>query len=40
VLPIAAFDAAIHQRQNGEYFWKRKDYCNNFVFRKRFNGVR
>jgi FkbM family methyltransferase len=34
VLPIGSFDAAIHQRQNGEYFWKRKDYCNNFVFRK------
>jgi FkbM family methyltransferase len=35
VLPIAAFDAAHHQRQHGEYFWKRRDYCNNFVFRKR-----
>jgi FkbM family methyltransferase len=34
VLPIAQFDAAIHQRQDGEWFWKRKDYCNNFVFRK------
>ena len=34
VLPIAQFDAAVHQRQDGEWFWKRKDYCNNFVFRK------
>jgi hypothetical protein len=34
VLPIAEFDAAIHQRQDGERFWKREDYCNNFVFRK------
>jgi FkbM family methyltransferase len=32
LLPIAKFDAAIHQRQDGEWFWKRKDYCNNFVF--------
>ena len=34
VLPISSFDAAVHQRQDGEWFWKRKDYCNNFVFRK------
>ena len=34
ILPIARFDAAIHQRQDGEWFFKRKDYCNNFVFRK------
>jgi FkbM family methyltransferase len=34
VLPLAEFDASIHQRQDGEWFWKRKDYCNNFVFRK------
>jgi FkbM family methyltransferase len=34
VLPIAQFDAAVHQRQDGEWFWKRRDYCNNFVFRK------
>jgi FkbM family methyltransferase len=34
VLPIAQFNAAVHQRQDGEWFWKRKDYCNNFVFRK------
>jgi len=33
LLPISKFDAAIHQRQNGEWFWKSKDYCNNFVFR-------
>ncbi len=32
--PISQFDAAVHQRQDGEWFWKRKDYCNNFVFRK------
>ena len=34
VLPIAEFDAAVHQRQDGEWFWKSKDYCNNFIFRK------
>jgi FkbM family methyltransferase len=34
LLPLAEFDAAIHQRQDGAWFWKRKDYCNNFVFRK------
>jgi len=34
LLPVSAFDAAIHQRQDGEWFWKRKDYCNNFIFRK------
>jgi FkbM family methyltransferase len=37
VLPISQFDAAVHQRQHGEWFWKRRDYCNNFVFRKRSN---
>jgi len=35
LLPVSQFDAAIHQRQDGEWFWKRKDYCNNFIFRKR-----
>lgn len=34
LFPVAEFDAAVHQRQSGEYFWKSKDYCNNFVFRK------
>jgi hypothetical protein len=33
-LPISRFDAAVHQRQDGEWFWKGRDYCNNFVFRK------
>jgi FkbM family methyltransferase len=37
LLPISEFDAAIHQRQDGDWFWKRKDYCNNFVFRKALN---
>jgi FkbM family methyltransferase len=34
LLPLAEFDAALHQRQDGEWFWKSRDYCNNFVFRK------
>jgi len=34
LLPISKFDAAVHQRQSGEWFFKRKDYCNNFIFRK------
>jgi FkbM family methyltransferase len=34
LFPIAEFDAAVHQCQDGERFWKSKDYCNNFVFRK------
>jgi hypothetical protein len=34
LLPISEFDAAVHQRQDGEWFWKSRDYCNNFVFRK------
>ena len=24
----------VHQRQHGEWFWKSRDYCNNFIFRK------
>jgi FkbM family methyltransferase len=34
LLPISKFDAAHHQRQSGEWFFKSKDYCNNFIFRK------
>jgi len=34
LLPVATFDAAVHQKQDGEWFWKAKGYCNNFVFSK------
>ena len=34
VLPLAEFDASVHQCQDGEWFWKSRDYCNNFVFRR------
>ena len=32
--PISEFDASIHQRTEGEWFWKSRDYCNNFIFSK------
>jgi len=32
LLPIADFDVSTHQSQSGEWFWKEKGYCNNFVF--------
>jgi FkbM family methyltransferase len=34
LLPVSKFDAAVHQRQDGDWFWKVKGYCNNFVFSK------
>lgn len=34
LLPIARFDAAVHQRQDSEWFWKADGYFNNFVFSK------
>jgi FkbM family methyltransferase len=30
--PLSLFDEAIHQRRDGEWFWKQKGYCNNFIF--------
>jgi hypothetical protein len=39
ILPISRFDAAVHQRQHGEWFWKSRDYCNNFIFAKRPAGA-
>ena len=33
-LPISQFDATVHQRQDGDWFWKSEDYCNNFIFRR------
>jgi len=32
LLPIEVFDEAIHQPREGDWFWKRSDYCNNFIF--------
>jgi FkbM family methyltransferase len=34
LLPLSQFDPEIHQRQDGERFWTRADYCNNFVLRR------
>lgn len=31
--PVAEFDPAVHQRTDGERFWRRPDYVNNFLFR-------
>ncbi len=33
--PIAEFDPQTHQKVTSEQFWGEKDYCNNFVLRKR-----
>ncbi len=33
ILPIDQFNASLHQRQSGEWFWKNKGYCNNFIFK-------
>ncbi|MGJ4928243.1 FkbM family methyltransferase [Bradyrhizobium sp. HKCCYLS2038] len=33
LLPLSSFDPERHQRTDGEWFWKSKDYCNNFIFR-------
>jgi FkbM family methyltransferase len=34
LLPVSQFDPAVHQKQDSEWFWKAKDYRNNFVFSK------
>jgi FkbM family methyltransferase len=31
--PLSEFDPSVHQRESGDRFWDRRDYCNNFVFR-------
>nr|WP_041757274.1 FkbM family methyltransferase [Bradyrhizobium sp. ORS 278] len=33
LLPLSEFRADIHQNTHGEWFWKKKGYCNNFIFR-------
>jgi hypothetical protein len=32
VLPIERFDVTVHQRRDGEWFWKQAGYCHNFIF--------
>ncbi len=34
LIPAKQFNAAVQQLEEGEEFYKNKDYCNNFVFRK------
>ena len=33
--PLGEFDPSVHQRREGERFWDRKDYSNNFLFVRR-----
>ncbi|WP_027550534.1 FkbM family methyltransferase [Bradyrhizobium sp. Cp5.3] len=35
LLPVSMFAEAIHQRRDGEWFWKKEGYCNNFLFAPR-----
>ena len=32
VFPISQFREEVHQRRDGEWFWKRSGYCPNFIF--------
>jgi FkbM family methyltransferase len=34
LLPVSRFEAAVHQRRTDGRFWKARDYCNNFLFRR------
>jgi FkbM family methyltransferase len=34
LLPLSCFDLELHQKTEGEWFWKDKGYCNNFIFRR------
>jgi len=38
LLPVAAFDPAVHQRRGPGRFWDAADYANNFVMRPRGGG--
>ncbi|HEY1435245.1 MAG TPA: FkbM family methyltransferase [Thermoanaerobaculia bacterium] len=35
LVPVAAFDPAVHQRATAGRFWNAPGYCNNFVMRRR-----
>jgi FkbM family methyltransferase len=32
-IPLSAFKPNIHQNSDGNLFWKKKAYCNNFLFK-------
>lgn len=34
LVPLDRFDAAVHQREAGERFFKGAGYCNNFILRR------
>lgn len=35
LIPASRYEPSVHQRQDGERFWDRDSYANNFVFRPR-----
>ena len=35
LVAASQFDPTVHQKENGERFFAHKDYCNNFIFRKK-----
>jgi len=35
IISASQFDPAVHQKQDGERFWDKKDYFNNFIFHPR-----
>ncbi|PDT74116.1 methyltransferase [Bradyrhizobium sp. C9] len=30
--PLSFFNEDIHQKRDGDYFWKKRGYCSNFIF--------
>jgi FkbM family methyltransferase len=34
LIPLSSFNLDLHQKIEGEWFWKEPGYCNNFVFKK------
>lgn len=40
VCPLASFREGVHQRRTGKWFWKRADYCPNFIFTPQFGSTK
>ncbi len=40
LLPLADFNLDIHQKREGERFWDRPNYCNNFFFARDLASTR
>ncbi|WP_349817336.1 FkbM family methyltransferase [Bradyrhizobium sp. SSBR45G] len=34
LLPLSSFEPDVHQNTDGDWFWKKKSYSNNFIFQK------